>query len=133
MKTTPYTGIILEGGDQMANVANSGGKWITRKRRLGVHLRDKFTCAYCLKDLHGAGPGEIHLDHVKSQNCSEVPDHSCANLVTACRSCNSSKGNKKASAFATKDALARIKNWTRRSMGPYLRLAGELLTGEMAK
>lgn len=111
------------------NCAKSGGKWITDIRRLAIHLRDGFLCVYCLKDLHGAQPGERQLDHVIAQS-SGKKDHSCRNLVTCCRNCNSKRRNKLVREFATREAVIRIKNWTRRSMPRYIASAKELLANE---
>lgn len=70
-------------------MAKLSGNWITRILRLAIYLRDKFTCQYCLTDLHAADPFDITLDHINPRNNGGL--HVPSNLVTACRSCNSSK------------------------------------------
>ena len=52
--------------------------------RLQVYHRDRFTCRYC-----GQAGGQLTLDHVIPGG----PD-SELNLVTACNSCNSKKGQR---------------------------------------
>jgi hypothetical protein len=52
--------------------------------RLQVYCRDSFACRYC-----GAAGEQLTLDHVKPGG----PD-SALNLVTACASCNSQKGQR---------------------------------------
>lgn len=51
-----------------------------------VFARDGFACVYC------SSPLNLTLDHVIPQ--SRGGSHEPSNLVTACRSCNSSKGAK---------------------------------------
>lgn len=51
-----------------------------------VFSRDGYACVYC------GSPLNLSLDHVIPQ--SRGGEHSPSNLVTACRSCNSSKGAK---------------------------------------
>jgi 5-methylcytosine-specific restriction endonuclease McrA len=41
-----------------------GSKWITKKRRLAIYLRDRFACQYCGQDLHDATPRQVTLDHL---------------------------------------------------------------------
>ena len=68
----------------------NGSKWIKQERRLAIYLRDGMACCYC-----GAGVEDgttLSLDHVKphSKGCT----NKSANLVTSCRTCNSSRGNR---------------------------------------
>ena len=79
------------------NKANSGGKWITPKRRKAIYLRDDLKCIYC---QDGIEDGIIFtLDHLIPQELGG--DNSSTNLVTACKSCNSMKGSKSLKAFYT--------------------------------
>ena len=57
-----------------------------RKHREFVFRRDGFSCVYCASSV------DLELDHVipQSRGGSDDPE----NLVTCCRSCNASKGNK---------------------------------------
>jgi 5-methylcytosine-specific restriction endonuclease McrA len=70
-------------------MAKLSDNWITRVMRLAIYMRDRFTCVYCCRDLHAAEPFTITLDHIKPRNAGGK--HTPKNLVTACRSCNSSK------------------------------------------
>ena len=72
-----------------ANV--NGSKWIWPVTRLAIYLRDHFHCVYCNRDLHGAKPRDVTLDHLvpRSQGGTNAP----TNLVTACLACNVAKGD----------------------------------------
>jgi len=63
------------------------GAWIRPNSRKKIYKRDKYTCFYCGKDLHGASPQDITLDHLLSREDGGTNDPE--NLVTACRHCNS--------------------------------------------
>ena len=64
--------------------ASSGSKWIRPSTRWAIYYRDDFRCLYCER----VGP-VLTLDHLRS--VQEGGDHSPANLVTCCLSCNSAK------------------------------------------
>lgn len=108
---------------------NGGGHWIKPARRLAIYLRDRFTCAYCVRDLHDADPRDVTLDHLKTGHFAG--NHGSENLITACRSCNSSRRDLPLARFASKEARAHIRRNTRRSMRPYLTLAKAILAGEI--
>lgn len=107
----------------------NGGAWITPKRRLALYLRDRFLCIYCLRDLHAADPRDVTLDHLRCGHAAG--NHGNDNLITACRSCNSSRRDLPLARFASAETRAHIRRNTRRSMAPYLRLAAAILAGEM--
>ena len=107
---------------------NNGSKWIRPEKRLAIYLRDRFLCLYCLRDLHGVAPSDITLDHVKPGHFAG--NHHESNLVTCCRSCNSSRQDKPLSRFAGPEAIAHIRRNTRRNLKPYLKLAKALIAGE---
>ncbi len=65
-----------------------GSKWIRRAKRLAIYARDDFTCVYCGDDGLEVG-FDLTLDHVVPREFGG--GNKAANLVTACRSCNSSK------------------------------------------
>lgn len=86
----------------------NGGAWIRKEKRFAIYLRDKFICNYCGTDLRDAKPSDLNLDHIICRGlkgCSNEP----SNLITACRSCNSSRQDKRVEDFATGGALDRIK------------------------
>ena len=60
-----------------------------RPNRRNIFLRDNYTCKYCKKQLSAE---ELSIDHVlpKSRGGKETWD----NLVTACKPCNSKKGDR---------------------------------------
>jgi 5-methylcytosine-specific restriction endonuclease McrA len=84
----------------------NGSRWLPAWRRLAIYLRDSFHCAYCGRDLHNAAAFEVTLDHLTCR--CEGADHSNENLVTSCRSCNSSRGAKSWQSYATGGAVERI-------------------------
>ncbi len=104
------------------------GCWIRPEKRLAIYLRDGFRCVYCLVDLHDADPRDITLDHIKCQ--ADGGDNSEGNLVTACRSCNSSRRSLPLAVYAGPETRKLIRILTRRSLRRYLRLAKALIAGE---
>jgi 5-methylcytosine-specific restriction endonuclease McrA len=107
---------------------NNGSKWIRPEKRLALYLRDRFTCLYCLRDLHGADPRDVTLDHLNCEH--KAGQHHETNLVTACRSCNSSRQDTPLARFAGPETRAHIRRNTRRSLKPYLKLAKAIIAGE---
>lgn len=74
-----------------------GSRWIRRERRLAIYLRDGMACTYCGAAVEEDGV-VLSLDHVipvskGGMNCSK-------NLVTACRRCNSNRGDRDVAEFA---------------------------------
>ena len=107
---------------------NGGSKWIRPSTRLAIYLRDRFSCAYCGRDLHGAAPADLTLDHLDARH--EAGRHAPSNLVTACRRCNSSRQDKPWWRYATAGARDRIRRLRRRSLARYRRLALAIIAGE---
>jgi len=115
-----------------AGQTQPSGQWIRADLRLAIYLRDRFTCLYCLADLHEAEPSDITLDHVVPRSSwpgGKAGVNAPANLVTACRSCNCSRQDKPLARFAGKEARAHVRRNTRRSIIKYRRLAKELIAG----
>jgi len=106
-------------------VAKLSGSWIHKTIRLAIYLRDGFTCVYCRRDLHDADPFDVTLDHLIPRSLGGT--HETTNLVTACRSCNSSRQAKDWHVWATKKAQARIKKQRGRKLP--LALASALIEG----
>lgn len=111
-----------------ANGKYQGQKWITNHRRLALYLRDGLACAYC-----GQGIEEgvrLTLDHIEPYSAGEKPDNSSGNLVTACVSCNSSRGTRSLPEFCQavagylnhgiegKDILAYVQGQLSRPVNP---------------
>lgn len=74
-----------------------GSKWIRRDKRLAIYLRDQYRCVYCNRNLATVTAKLRTLDHIVP--VTRGGDNSETNLVTACKRCNDSKGNKTAWEF----------------------------------
>lgn len=83
-----------------------GSKWIRKDKRLAIYIRDGFACAYCGTDLRQADPRRVTLDHLTPRH--HGGGNEATNLVTACVSCNSSRGDRALELFAPGGALERI-------------------------
>lgn len=83
-----------------------GSKWIRKDRRLAINIRDDFRCAYCGADLRDREPAEVTLDHLLPRCHGGSNDNT--NLITACRSCNSARGARPWTDYATGGARDRI-------------------------
>lgn len=70
---------------------NQGQNWITPARRLAIYIRDNYACCYCGLGIEEPGL-VLTLEHIVpySKGGALVDP---TNLVTACRSCNSARGN----------------------------------------
>jgi hypothetical protein len=77
-----------------------GSKWITRERRLAIYLRDGLACAYCGSTLEDGTL--LTLDHLMPYR--EGGSTQSQNLITCCRKCNSSRGQRTLEAFAAATA-----------------------------
>ncbi|MFH1183527.1 MAG: HNH endonuclease [Chloroflexota bacterium] len=106
---------------------NGGSKWIRKDRRLAIYLRDRFTCQYCGRDLHGAAPADLTLDHLVPGHVAG--NHHESNLVVACRRCNSQRQDRPWTDYATAGARDRIVEQTALDLAPYRRLAKSILEG----
>ena len=104
------------------------GVILRKDLRLAIYLRDRFTCVYCLADLHGAHPSDITLDHVQAQ--ADGGSNASTNLVTACRGCNCSRQDKPLARFAGRETREHVRRNTRRAIGAYRQLAKAILAGE---
>ena len=76
----------------MARKKNQGSKWITKQKRYAIYFRDGFKCIFCERGLHNGII--LTLDHVVPCEALPKPNNKHTNLITACLSCNSSKGAK---------------------------------------
>jgi hypothetical protein len=96
--------------------------------RLAIYLRDSFRCVYCCRDLHGAHPSDITLDHVVAN--ADGGGNEPANLITACRHCNCSRQDTPISRFCGPETRSDIRRLTSRSIARYRRLAKAIIAGE---
>jgi len=97
--------------------------------RLAIYLRDSFTCLFCLRDLHSAAPMDVTLDHLLPHG--RGGENTPRNLITACRSCNCSRGDKPLTRFASPEARAHISRNRNRSIRCYRVLAKAIIAGEI--
>jgi len=104
------------------------GRWIRPDKRLAIYLRDRFTCLCCGRDLHGADPRDVTLDHIVAK--VDGGGNGEGNLYTCCRACNCSRQDKPLSRFASPEALKHIRRNVRRSLRSYRRLAKAILADE---
>ena len=94
-------------------------QWIRDNRRHAIYARDAWTCCYCGEVVSDQ---ELTLDHVRARH--NGGGNETANLVTACKSCNSSKQDRALAAFARTfdipdDVLKRVRNARARSIARY--------------
>lgn len=111
----------------MAGNGGNGSKWIRKDKRLAIVLRDGVQCVYCGRDLRGAEPREVTLDHLLPRCAGGTNE--ATNLVTACLSCNSSRGAKPWVDFAPGGAKDRIEQL--RHMPLNRKLAKAFIAGEV--
>jgi 5-methylcytosine-specific restriction endonuclease McrA len=71
-------------------------------KRNGIFERDGYRCVYCGEQF---GEDELTLDHVQPR--VRGGDRSEGNLVTACRACNTLKGQRRLSVFLHESPSAR--------------------------
>jgi hypothetical protein len=77
-----------------------GSKWLTRERRLALYVRDGLACCYCGASVEDGT--QLSLDHI-IPHC-QGGNNKNENLVTACKRCNSSRGDRPVDVFC--DAVA---------------------------
>lgn len=81
---------------------NQGQNWITPAKRLAIYQRDNFGCCYCGRGVEVPGL-VLTLEHiVPYSKGGALLDPT--NLVTACRNCNSARGNKALQTFVKANA-----------------------------
>lgn len=83
-------------------VLNQGQNWIMPAKRLAIYNRDGFACCYCGRGVEEEGV-VLTLDHLEpySKGGALVD---ATNLMTACRSCNSSRGDQPFTRFVWDNA-----------------------------
>lgn len=82
---------------QTRKAKSQGMNWIRPAKRLSIYLRDGLACCYCGVTIEDGA--RLTLDHVTP--LSRRGTNKETNLVTACLSCNSSRGNRKVEDFCT--------------------------------
>lgn len=96
-----------------------GMNWIRLDLRLAILARDNFQCVYC------GAQDNLQLDHLRPRSKGGSNDPS--NLVTACASCNRTRGDKPWWEFASEKAAERIQRQRRRGLKRRRRQAKEHL------
>lgn len=104
-------GYVVSVGKERAGAAQASGRWIRVEKRAALYERDGWACVYC-----GRGPRDarrwsqavviLTLDHLVPR--SQGGDNTPRNLVSACRSCNSSRQDRDWREYATGGAQERI-------------------------
>ena len=109
----------------------NGSKWIRPEKRLAIYIRDNFHCVYCGKDLRNVKAKLRTLDHVVAVAHGGV--NTQHNLVTCCKRCNESKGNKTLREWEIyrKNPLMRERVWAAIMTPLPLTLAKAILAGEI--
>ena len=79
----------------------NGMKWIRQEKRLAIYLRDGLACVYCGESVEDGAT--LTLDHLQCH--SRGGSNAAANLVTACKRCNSSRGTRSVRSFCRSVAL----------------------------
>ena len=72
-----------------------GMNWCRQSTRLAIYLRDGLACAYCGQAIEDGA--QLTLDHLTPH--SRGGGNEARNLVTACKRCNSARGNRSVRAF----------------------------------
>lgn len=80
--------------DRHAN-GGQGMNWIRQSTRLAIYLRDGCACAYCGRGIERGI--SLTLDHLHPHSLGG--GNRVTNLVTACKPCNSSRGDRPITAF----------------------------------
>lgn len=101
----------------------NGSKWIRPEKRKRIYKRDDHTCVYCSESIYTSAEIILTLDHVVARELGGTNEST--NLVTACKSCNSTKRHLSVPQFiqyladngADTDAIAKnVRNARRRQL-----------------
>lgn len=107
-------------------------QWITREKRLAIYMRDNFTCCYCGRSLKNEDPNLVTLDHLVPRNKKVAHGgggNEATNVVTSCKSCNSSRQDKPWLEFAPGGAIERIEHLRCQPLN--MKLAKAIIFGEI--
>lgn len=74
-----------------------GQKWIRNEKRLAIYLRDGLSCVWCGAAVEDGV--QLTLDHLIPHSAGGKNE--ATNLITGCKRCNSSRGDRSVEAFAT--------------------------------
>lgn len=74
-----------------------GMNWIRQEKRLAIYLRDGLACIWCGEGVEEGA--QLSLDHLKPHSKKGCNGES--NLVTSCKRCNFSRGDRSVKEFAS--------------------------------
>lgn len=74
-------------------------RWISRRDRLAIYLRDDMTCVWCGRTRHRCGI-QLTLDHLVPRSVGG--NHDITNIVTSCERCNNVRRNMSVKKFVTR-------------------------------
>lgn len=114
-----------------------GMNWIRKEKRLAIYLRDGLACVYCGFEIESGA--ELTLDHLIPRShfhaANKPVDNSEKNLVTCCKKCNSSRGDRDVVEFArgvseyidvdTSDIIEHVMTCVKRPLKEFKKLAKE--------
>lgn len=115
----------MSNGKRRQGASQAAGRWIRAEKRAALYLRDRFACVYCGRDLRHAAPADVTLDHLLPRSAGGTNE--AVNLVTCCRTCNSSRGSKPWLDYASGGARDRIEQLRHEPLN--LDLARALIAG----
>lgn len=119
-------GKIGAGKDRRENW--NGSKWIRPEKRLAIYIRDSFICCYCSRNLKGANPQEISLDHIVAVNLGGTNE--ADNLLTCCRNCNNRKQDQRIDEWLEGNAGAILLSFLRAAQPLNVALAKSLIASK---
>jgi len=102
------------------------GRWIRPEKRLAIYLRDGFRCLLCDRDLHGAAPRDVTLDHVICR--TDGGSNEASNLYTCCLSCNSARSSRPLGKYVGAPGMKRIRRHLARDLKRFVVMAKALVS-----
>lgn len=83
--------------------------WIRRPKRLKIYARDEYRCIWCTRRVALAVNSSrlATLDHVQPRSLGGSNEPT--NLVTSCKRCNDTRGNKHPKHWANAQAIERAR------------------------
>lgn len=92
--------------------------WIRPDRRRAIYLRDGLACVYCGACQIAMPELRLTLDHIIARSAGG--GHNAMNLVTCCKTCNSSRKGQDLKAWVGVERARKIRKRARRSLEPFL-------------
>ena len=92
--------------------------WIRPGRRRAIYLRDGLACVYCEASQAVTPDLELTLDHIVARSAGG--GHNSTNLVTCCKTCNSSRKGLDLKVWIGAERAKKIRKRARRPLEPFL-------------